>query len=127
MQASAERMREKARERVQEIERARQQAIAAERAKQQERERLAQEALSLQRRLLLEPYGVKRDAAYGMMQPDPGMIEWLDAQARTVNANEPGRRERLERTDHLLRDHPLDSDEEPVVLVATRIALRQGA
>ena len=44
MQASAERMREKARQRVQEIERARQQAIAAERAKQQERERLAQEA-----------------------------------------------------------------------------------
>jgi len=87
-------------------------------------EQLAQEALSLQRRLLLEPYGVKRDAAYGMMQPDPGMIEWLDAQARTVNANEPGRRERLERIDDLLHDHPLDGDEEPVVLVATRIALR---
>ncbi len=87
-------------------------------------EQVAQEALSLQRRVLLEPYGVKRDAAYGMMQPDPGMIEWLDAQARTVNANEPGRRERLDRVDALLREHPTDSDEEPVVLVATRIALR---
>lgn len=87
-------------------------------------EQSAQESLSFQRRLLLEPYGVKRDAAYGMMQPDPGMIEWLDTQARTVNAAEPDRRERLERVDDLLRGHPTESAEEPVVLVATRIALR---
>lgn len=88
-------------------------------------EQSAQSALSFQRRLLLEPYGVKRDAAYGMMQPDPGMIEWLDAQARTVNANEPERCERMERVQALLREHSAEDTEEPVVLVATRIALRQ--
>ncbi len=97
---------------------ARQSAVVAD------AEQLAQEALSYQRRLLLEPYGVKREASYGMMQPDPGMIDWLDTQARTVNANEPGRRERLERVAALLNDHPAEGDEEPVVQVATRIVLR---
>lgn len=87
-------------------------------------EQLAQEALSFQRRLLLEPYGVKREVSYGMMQPDPAMIGWLDTQARAVNANEPDRRERLERVVALLRQHPIEGTEEPVVLVATRIALR---
>lgn len=87
-------------------------------------EQLAQEALSFQRRLLLEPYGVKREVSYGMMQPDPAMIGWLDTQARTVNASEPDRRERLERVAGLLHQHPTEGDEEPVVLVATRIALR---
>ncbi len=87
-------------------------------------EQVAQEALAQQRRVLLEPYGVKRDAAYGMMQPDPGMIEWLDTQARTVNTKQPEQRERLERLSALLRQHPAEGEEEPVVLVATRIALR---
>lgn len=89
-------------------------------------EQVALAALSAQRRVLLEPYGIKRDAAYGMMQPDPGMISWLDTQARTVNTNEPERRERLARVDALLRTHQAD-DEEPVVQVATRIALRHHA
>lgn len=87
-------------------------------------EQAAQEALVFQRRSLLEAYGVKRDASYGMLQPDPGMIAWLDSQARTVNATEPDRRERLERVTGLLRQHPAEGDEEPVVLVATHIALR---
>lgn len=97
---------------------ARQSAIVAD------AEQAAQEALVFQRRRLLEPYGVKQDASYGMMQPDPGMITWLDVQARTVNANEPDRRERLQRVTGLLRQHPAEGDEEPVVLVATHIALR---
>jgi hypothetical protein len=97
---------------------ARQSAIVAD------AEQSAQEALVFQRRLLLEPYGVKRDASYGMLQPDPGMIAWLDSQARTVNANDSGRRDHLQRVAGLLQQHPAEGDEEPVVLVATRIALR---
>lgn len=90
-------------------------------------ERLAQEALSIQRRILLEPYGIKRDADYGKLQPDPAMIAWLDAQARTINTNEPERHAVLERLDVLMREHPGDGDHEPVVQVATRIALRHHA
>jgi hypothetical protein len=89
-----------------------------------EAERLTQEALLVQRRILLEAYGIKRDADYGKLQPDPAMIAWLDAQARSINTNEPARRDVLDRVDALMRAHPGEGDDEPVVQVAIRIALR---
>lgn len=84
----------------------------------------AQEALLEHRRRLLEPYGLRRDATYGRLQPDLAMLDWLDHQAQTVNAADPGQREQLQQVAALLHRHDAGSDEEPVVEIATRIALR---
>jgi len=87
----------------------------------------AQEAVLHHRRRLLEPYGLRLDATYGRMQPDHAMIDWLDHQAREVNASDDVRRTRLAQVDLLIRRHAAGIDEEPVVEVATRIALRHHA
>lgn len=84
----------------------------------------AHEALLSTRRRLLEPYGLRSDATYGGMQPDRSMLVWLDQQARTVNQDDPTRRLRLAEVDRLMRRHQVPGDEEPVVAIATRIALR---
>jgi hypothetical protein len=72
----------------------------------------------------LEPYGLRSDATYGGMQPDRSMLVWLDQQARTVNQSDPARRLHLAEVDRLMRRHQVPSDDEPVVAIATRIALR---
>lgn len=87
-------------------------------------ENVAQEAVLHHRRQLLEPYGLRLDASYGRMQPDQAMIDWLDHQAREVNAADATRRERLTQADQIIRDHATGVDEEPVVEIATRIARR---
>ncbi len=84
----------------------------------------AQEALLHHRRRLLEPYGVRPEATYGQLQPDLAMIDWLDHQARSVNAADPSHRARLEQVDTVMRLHDTGTDDEPVVAISTRIALR---
>jgi hypothetical protein len=87
-------------------------------------EHAAQEALLSTRRRLLEPYGLRRDAVYGGMQPDRSMLIWLDRQAQTANREDPTRRERLADVERLLRHYQVPRDDEPVVAIASRIALR---
>ena len=87
----------------------------------------ARRAILQHHRRLLEPYGVLIDGEYGQTLPDQAMIDWLSRKARMVNAEDPRHRERLEQFQHIQRQHTSELALEPVVAIATRIAVRHDA
>ena len=87
-------------------------------------EEKARSAIRHYQRRLLEPYGVLIDGEYGQTLPDQAMIDWISDKAQNVNAEDPRQRERLEQFQRIQRHHAVDMSVEPVVAIATRIALR---
>ena len=87
----------------------------------------ARSAVLRHHRHLLEPYGVPAEGDYGQTVPDQAMIDWLSRTAQSVNAADPDKRKRMEHFQHIQRQHATDLPLEPVVAIATRIALRHDA
>jgi hypothetical protein len=87
-------------------------------------EQVARAAVLHHRRVLLEPFGLRRDANHGGRLPDRALLDWLDTQARAVTQRDPAARQRLEQAQSLIDRHLVDAGDEPVVTLGTRIALR---
>ena len=87
----------------------------------------ARSAVLRHHRQLLEPYGVPAEGDYGQTVPDQAMIDWLSRTAQSVNAADPEKRKRIEHFQFIQRQHAVDLPLEPVVAIATRIAVRHDA
>ncbi len=87
----------------------------------------ARSAVLRHHRQLLEPYGVPAEGDYGQTVPNQAMIDWLSRTAQSVNAADPEKRKRMEHFQYIQRQHTMDLPLEPVVAIATRIAVRHDA